>query len=476
MSAQEASIALRRFGLGPRGDDVKRVAADPRGYVVAALARKDAAVLAGPDLEPSRVAFQALREAQASVKASRDMVKSEAAVKVELGPAPAMATDGGPRPGRIRREVFREEAFARLDRATTTDQPFLERLVMFWSNHFAVSALKGGVVRIMAGAYERETIRPHVLGTFGRMLKAVEQHPAMLIYLDNAQSIGPNSPAGRNRGKGLNENLAREILELHTLGVDGGYSQADVTSLAKIITGWSVSQGRERPVATEPGSDGEAGTFAFFPRRHEPGPQTVLSRRYEDRGLATGEQALADIARHPATARHIARKLAAHFVSQSPPPDLVVRLEKSFRDTDGDLAALARTLASSPECWQVSPKKVVPPYDFAVSLIRAFDLKIKGPEVMRVAAAIGQPLWQVPSPKGWPDDDDAWMGPSAVRERLRIAERIARDIDRAADPRATADRLFGDAMSNEARLAVQRAETREQGFELLIMSPEFLRR
>ena len=509
MKHREASIALRRFGLGPRRGDLQRIAGDPRGYVLAALTKKDGAIIVDDDLEPSHLSFQALRAAQREQRDARNMVldaqQKNAATnaaaaasaarppeksgepggpKSAAAPSATNAPDKGPRPGEVRREVFREEARARITRAVTTDQPFLERLVYFWSNHFCVSALKGQMVRVLAGAFEREAIRPHVLGRFADMLKAVEQHPAMLIYLDNAQSIGPGSPAGRNRGKGLNENLAREILELHTLGVAGGYTQADVTSFANVITGWTVADpqmalnaaGNPRLAAQHGGSEIVPGRFIFTPNRHEPGPRIVLGTRYDARGLAAGEAVLADLARHPATARHIAGKLARHFVADKPLPELVKRLEASFRSTDGDLAALAATLASAPECWEAPPRKVVPPNDFVVSLIRAFDLKPRPPETMRIAAAIGQPLWAPPSPKGWPDDDDAWMGPSAVRERLRIAERAAREIDRQADPRAVAADLFGDALSVAARQAIERAEAREQGFELLIMSPEFLRR
>ena len=196
------------------------------------------------------------------------------------------------------------------------------RLVMFWSNHFCVSANKGPV-RGMAGAYEREAIRPHVLGRFVDMLLAVERHPAMLVYLDNHVSIGPNSRAGLNRGLGLNENLAREILELHTLGVGGGYTQEDVTNLARILTGWTVAN-LANPV-------GEPGRFFFAPARHEPGAWTVLGKRYGEAGMAAGEAVLRDLARHPATARHIARKLARHFVSAEPPAALVARLTPASR-------------------------------------------------------------------------------------------------------------------------------------------------
>lgn len=487
MTHGEASIAMRRFGLGPRPRDLARVAADPKGYVLAAVDRRDAALIADPELEPSHLSFQALRTAQMEQRTARAAAKDAAQPKTEPSPQPKpsdAAEQKGPKPGEIRREVFREEVRARLERAVTTDQPYLERLVTFWSNHFAVSAAKGPMVRVLAGSFEREAIRPHLLGRFADMLKAVEQHPAMLIYLDNAQSIGPNSLAGQNRGRGLNENLAREILELHTLGVSGGYTQADVTSFARVLTGWTVADpqlaanvaANAKVAAMLSGADIVPGRFIFTPHRHEPGAQTILGKRYEDKGQAAGENVLADLARHPATARNIATKLARHFVSESPPPALVSRLQTTFAKSDGDLRELARTLATSEECWQHPPRKVVPPLDFVVALIRAFDLKPRLPEAMRLAAAIGQPLWSPPSPKGWPDDDDAWMGPSAVRERLRIAERAAREIDRTLDPRAAADALFGEALSQPTRLAIERAEAREQGFELLVMSPEFLRR
>ena len=290
----------------------------------------------------------------------------------------------------------------------------------------------------------------------------------MLIFLDNQGSIGPNSKAGKNRGKGLNENLAREILELHTLGVDGGYSQDDVTNLARLLTGWTV--GQTNVEKSEPGK------FFFAPPRHEPGEWTLVGKRYADEGEISATKALDDLARHPSTARHIATKLARHFVSEKAPAPLIAALEKTFRDTDGDLAAVARTLVTSPDVWAHPPTKIVPPYDFTISLVRGLGLQQKPGEIVRLAGLLGQPVWQVPSPKGWPDDDDAWMGPSAIRERLRIAEKVARDVDKLADPRVVANDLLGPALSELTRQTIARAETREQGLELLVMAPEFLRR
>jgi uncharacterized protein (DUF1800 family) len=485
--SNDASTAIRRFGLGARPGDLKRIGSDPRGYVLAQCAAPEATRIADPDLEPSHVVFAAAQEAQQAQNLARALQKANAPVAAPgagsgsgtatgdagttmSGAAPAAKAKLLPkaeRPGGIRREALLEEQKARVTHALTTDAAFLERLVMFWSNHFCVAFSKGPV-RGLAGGYEREAIRPHVLGRFADMLRAVEQHPAMLIYLDNHVSLGPNSQAGRNRGRGLNENLAREILELHTLGVDGGYSQEDVTNLARVITGWSVGNLNQPQTV--------AGKFFFAANRHEPGAWTVVGKRYEDRGIKSGEAVLDDLARHPATAKYIARKLARHFVSDTPPPALVAALEKTFRETDGDLKAVARVLVTSPDAWAAPPRKVVPPFDFVIALARGFEAKTAPGELVRLAGALGQPLWNVPSPKGWPDSDDSWMGPAPIRERLRIAEKAAREVPAAVDPRERAVEMLGPGLSEATRQAIARAETREQGFELIAMAPEFLRR
>jgi uncharacterized protein (DUF1800 family) len=470
---RDVATAVRRFGLGPKPGDIARIAADPRGYVLSALATPQLARIDdSSELQPTPAVLAALEDARierATMRASQSV--ADAAPGMPAAPPPvALAKPSGAQPvARLRREALREEAFARITRAVQTDTPMLERLVYFWSNHFCVSVTKGQV-RALAGAFEREAIRPHILGRFSDMLSAVEHHPGMLMFLDNVQSIGPNSKAGLGRDKGLNENLAREILELHTVSVDGGYTQADVTNFANIITGWTFGHG-------EKVAEADKGHFMFTPNRHEPGAFSVLGKTYDQPGRASGAAVLADLAVHPATARHIARKLARHFVSDNPPPALVARLEKTFRDTGGDLAAVTRALVDSPEAWDAQPAKIVPPFEFAVSLARGFALKnAPPPEINRLAAVLGQPLWQVPSPQGWPDADNSWMGPSPIRERLRIAEKVAREIDRAADPRLVLADLAGPGVSEYTRQAVQRAETREQAFELMIMSPDFMRR
>lgn len=476
MSQHDVVTAVRRFGLGPKPGDLSRIAADPRGFVAAQLANRNGALLDGADLQPSHVVFAEAQEAQMAQRLAKalanEMNKDAASSRPQQPMSPSVTREvkamlPGGTPAAIRRDALVDEMKARVERAVATDAPLLERLVLFWSNHFCVSPAKGPV-RGLAGGYEREAIRPHVLGRFVDMLKAVERHPAMLIFLDNQVSTGPNSRAGKNRSAGLNENLAREILELHTIGVDGGYSQQDVTNFARILTGWTV--GQINVAQSEPGK------FFYAANRHEPGAWTVVGKRYADEGEHTAERVLEDLARHPATARHIARKLAMHFVADRPPPELVAALEKRFRDSDGDLAAVTQTLVTSNEAWAAAPAKIVPPYDFSVALVRGLALKTLPAEMLRLTSLLGQPLWQVPSPKGWPDDDDAWMGPSAVRERLRIAERLARDVDRQTDPRVVAADLVGPALSDVTRQAIARAETREQGLELLVMSPEVLRR
>src|ERR1700675_1340899 len=259
-----------------------------------------------------------------------------------------------PQPLNVVQKTYRAEALARLQRAVLADCGFTERLVAVWSHHFCISASKGELARMWAGSFEREAIRPFVLGRFGDMLRAVEQHPAMLFFLDNQQSLGPDSRAGQNRKRGLNENLAREIMELHTLGVGGGYTQEDVTSLARIITGWTFA-GRQ-------GQLGVPGSFAFNANAHQPGAQRLLGKVYEDNGLAQGAAALGDLARHSSTAKFIATKLVRHFVADDPPPALAARLKDAFYKSDGDLRVLTTTLLDSDEAWTAPLPKLRSPH------------------------------------------------------------------------------------------------------------------
>jgi uncharacterized protein (DUF1800 family) len=389
-----------------------------------------------------------------------------------MAPAEAMRPNGAkpaPAPLNIIQKTFRAEALARLQRAIIADCGFVERLVVFWSNHFCISASKGGPARMWAGSFEREAIRPHVLGRFADMLKAVEQHPAMLFFLDNQQSLGPDSRAGRNRNRGLNENLAREILELHTLGVGGGYSQGDVTALANVITGWTY--------AGRLGQLGPPGSFVFNANAHQPGAQRVLGKIYDAPGVAQGEAVLSDLSRHPSTAKFIAIKFVRHFVADDPPASLVARLADVFTKTDGDLKALAMALVDSDEAWAAPLSKMRSPYEFLVAAGRLLAQIPNDPgRYLGGLNTLGQPLWSPAGPNGFPDTNAAWAAPEGVKLRLDISAQIASRLADGVDPRDLLELVAADAASVETRRTIERAEQRQQALALLLMSPEFQRR
>ncbi len=488
-----ATLALHRFGLGARPGDLARIGADARDLFIDEVKQKRVATPQGVEfsgvatLGPAVSAFQEQerRERAARRTAPRtDMAAARAASRAVIE-QPARQAAAGPNmqgqgmtatPAQPMRDmpplpqrVYREEVVARVRAGLEPLGGFPERLVQFWSNHFCVSVNKGNFVRAAAGAFEREAIRPHVLGRFADMLLAVESHPAMLIFLDNQQSIGPGSRAGQRRGRGLNENLAREILELHTLGVAGGYAQADVTSLARIITGWTV-------VGWE-ANQGVPGTFTFNASLHEPGTQMLLGRTYIGDNVEKGRAALSDIARHPATAQHIARKLARHFVADDPPASLVAKLAKVFRDTDGDLSALSLALIDAPEAWQPHAVKMRSPQEFLLAAARAFNRKPEVPQIMGPLNAMGQPMWQPTGPNGFPDMVASWASPEGIKTRMDVAANWARQaVGGGIDPRNIVDEVLGPLASPETRQAVARAESKPQALAILLLSPEFQRR
>jgi uncharacterized protein (DUF1800 family) len=350
-----------------------------------------------------------------------------------------------------------------------SESGFTERLVAFWSNHFCISANKGVLARMWAGSFEREAIRPHVLGRFVEMLKAVEQHPAMLFFLDNQQSLGPDSRAGQNRKRGLNENLAREIMELHTLGVGGGYTQDDVTSLARIITGWTFA-GRQ-------GQLGAPGSFVFNANAHQPGAQPVLGKTYAAGGVEQGEAVLSDIARHPSTAKFIATKFVRHFVADDPPLALVAQLQDVFTKTDGDLKALAIALVDSDDAWRAPVTKMRSPYEFLVATGRLFARVPDDPgQYLGGLNVLGQPLWSPAGPNGFPDTNAAWAAPEGLKLRLDISAQVASRVGNNIDPRDLMEVALADAVSADTRHTIERAESRQQAIALLLMSPEFQRR
>lgn len=469
-----AALALHRFGLGPRACSIQSIVSDPQGALLAELDRPGAGLVSATGLLSSGAAGRAVFELNAARNAKDRLAQREreAAQKAaeNSGIVNAMATQpeapsamqGQAKPVPLPRQIFLDEAKTRFDVANQAEIGFVERLVWFWSNHFCVNA----DATVMAGAYEREAIRPYALGRFADMLQAAESHPAMLVYLNNALSIGPGSVAGINRDRGLNENLAREILELHTLGVRTDYSQADVTNFAKMLTGWTLRQ-----TASDPDHGDE---FMFLGRAHEPGPQTVIGREYPDSGVKQGQAVLTDLARHPATARHVATKLARHFVADEPPAVLVDRLESRFRDTDGDLKELARALIAAPEAWAPEQAKIKRPAEWIVAALRA---TAQNGDIGRIIAGLnllGEPLWRPPSPKGFPDGNAAWL--DGLSQRLDVANAFAQRVSDQLDPHAIAEATIGPLASAETRAAIDRAASKPQALTMLLMAPEFLRR
>jgi uncharacterized protein (DUF1800 family) len=474
---RSAALALHRFGLGPRPGSIAAITSDPRGALLAELEHPGAGRIKNPELmtsaQSSRAGFEARAARQAQkilaqraqkdaerLQAEGQAMSDEKAQNVDgAKPAPAPKVDPGPT---IERQMFLKEVKARLDAGLDAEIGFAERLVWFWSNHFCVSADR---VPNMVGGYEREAIRPHILGRFVDMLLAVAGHPAMLVYLDNAVSIGPNSIAGINRTRGLNENLAREILELHTLGVRTGYSQDDVTHFANVLTGWTI---------VSPNNPEHGAEFMFNRRLHEPGPQRVLDKTYADTGVEQGRAVLADLASHPATAAHIATKLARHFVADEPRPELIERLTKIVRDTDGDLKEIAKGLIVSEEAWTPARDKLKRPSEWVVAMVRATGSRADPERFARGQALLGEPIWRPPAPKGFADDEAAWI--DGTGQRLDIANNFAERAAEGLDPNEVVETALGPLASAETRQAVARAESRQQALVLAFMSPEFQRR
>lgn len=458
-------IAANRFGLGARPGELAAIDGDPRGWLLGQLPGPGALPQELRDL-PSTASIlrqaHELREQQRQAK--RAGTKQPAPVK---------------KFGAVGRHHYLQQARARYRNAAATDFPFHERLVHFWCNHFAVSTDKPPVTAL-AGNLENEAIRPHLGGSFHELLLAVEQHPAMLLYLDNQRSIGPNSPVAsrarrgrKNRQPGLNENLAREILELHTLGVDGGYTQEDVTAFAKVITGWSIGgSGPDGRFA-----EGTPGEFEFRDNIHEPGSQVLLGRRYGQPGIAQGEAVLRDLSVHSSTATFIATKLARHFVADDPPAALVDRLAAVFLETDGDLPSLHTALVAAPEPWESMQTKYKTPQDFLVSAFRALrHVPEDARFVVGALELMGQTPYRPGSPAGWPDSQAHWGGADALLKRIEWSNTVASRAGSGFNPLDLGVAVLGPAFGDHSRTAIARAESPAQGLTMLLASPEFQRR
>lgn len=459
-------IAANRFGLGARPGDLAEIGSRPATWLLDQLSGPSRLPSELRDLPDSAAVFGEIQSLRRERRARRQNDEQTAADPVQAY-------------GRTVRRHYLEQTSARYRLAASTEHPFHERLVHFWANHFAVSGDKQPIPAL-AGLFENEAIRPNVAGRFADLLIAAEQHPAMIVYLDNQRSIGPNSRLGkranrraRDRSFGLNENLAREILELHTLGVDGGYTQGDVTTFAEVITGWSLGGANENGRF----ADGEPGRFEFREAIHEPGDKTVLGKRYSQSGVAQGEAVLRDLAAHPSTARFISTKLARHFVADEPPPALVDALAATYLETNGDLAAVYETLVSADEAWSELHAKYKTPHDFVISTFRAFDhVPDETRFVVGALDLMGQTPYRPGSPEGWPDTAEQWGGADALFKRIEWCNTVARFVGSKARPVELGEAVLGPAFSDTTRTAVARAESGIQGLTLLLASPDFQRR
>ena len=448
-SKLQAIRATNHFGLGGVADEPKVIAGDPRGWLDAQLDRQQPTLAIDGSEERLRTMFD-FADRQKRTRAGQE--KADRARFFRDTVRPLVASD-------LER---------RLSVAVDTENPLLERLALFWSNHFTVSHAGKRQLAVACAAFENEAIRPNLAGHFRDLLFAAESHPAMLIYLDNHLSVGPNARLPRRRGRGLNENLAREILELHTVGVAGGYGQADVTALAKILTGWTVSAGM-MPRRLVPGPAGE---FRFVDALHEPGKHVVMGNRYAEDGLSQGRQALADLARHPATARFVATKLVRHFVADDPPAEAVAVIEAVFLRSDGHLPTVHGALVNLDAAWDPGNRKLRTPYEWVVAIGRGLSV----PATAR--RGIGQRFLQMldhvpftaPSPAGWADTLAHWGSPGALKTRVELAMRLGERLGNRVDARAAGRHMIA---GDELLQAIARAESPGQGLGLLLAAPEF---
>jgi uncharacterized protein (DUF1800 family) len=444
------AIAAARFGFGPGPQD--NLAGPPKAWLKAQLQGDDPGLASG--------AFAGLLTGGQALDALHaEGVAHKAFLQANPG--------GTAQYHSILAPLYRAEAAAQLTFAATTSAGFRERLVWFWANHFSVSALQNQS-GILIGPLLREAIRPHVTGNFTDMVLAVESHPAMLRYLDNDQSIGPDSPAGLRTGRGLNENLGRECMELHTVGLAAGYSQADVTGMAKILTGWSVDK---------PGAD-DAGTgFKYRPGLHQPGPQTVMGQTF-DGGEQAGIDALTFLSTYPTTYGRLARKLVIHFVADDPPPAAVAHISGVLRDTKGDLGAASAALVDLPAAW-VPGQKLKTPFEYVISTLRAAPPppEQKPPDPAAVLTQLGQPVWAAPLPNGWPDQATSWAGSDAVMARIDWAYTYAgRFNDADVAPVQLASNALGPLLRPETQSAIASAGSPREALTLFLTAPEFQRR
>lgn len=458
----DAHISEHRFGYGPAPDVEPAHSVDD---MLKRLAGQDTAQAALP-LPPFQVVLDALalrRRFQSYARKQPDSEEGKAANQKSRA---------------ILKDIRQQHDgwfIQTMQRRISTNMPFRERLAAFWADHFTAYG-KVNILRLSAPLYVEETVRPHIAGNFADMLIACVTHPLMLHFLDQNTSAGPNSIVARRRqGRrlGLNENLAREVLELHTLGVDGPYDQQDVQELAKLFTGLSATRNYG---------------FKFRPRYAEPGPETVLEREYSARGGMDNIRALlTDLAQHPATARHIARKLAVHFIADIPNTDIVSSVESAYLNSGGELLPCYEALLSHPSSWSTPATNIRPPEEFIASALRVLGptpdrlTALDSREIRRLfyrpLGLMGQPWMRPAGPDGFAEEDGSWVTPQGISARLEWAMNApAQLLAELPDPRAFVQHALGGSVPVPVAFAAKAAEERAVAIGLILSSPAFQRR
>jgi uncharacterized protein (DUF1800 family) len=456
MKTIEQDRAASHFGLGVCRADLSAMGDDPRGWLELQLTSEYRT--AGPAVAPSQATL--VRQG----KAIMDRRRARQADAVSTDRAPADQRDFR----RISRDALADQTLKRFQFALDTLAPFRERLVRFYSNHFSVS--QQGKPQLIGScvAYENEAIRTSLDGRFSDMLVRAVSHPVMLLYLDNARSAGPDSMVGRRRKVGLNENLAREIMELHTLGVDGGYDQEDVKALAGMLTGWTVGNERLRRVGAEPGA------FAFVDPMHQPGSFRLLGKRYPEGGVKQGREALADLAVHPATANFLAGKLVRHFVASDASEASIGRVAQVFRESGGHLPAVHLALIGELDAWDPGFRKFKTPEELMLSVYRGLDLPMSTSDGLLGPLRLMNHLpFSAPSPAGWSDEWQHWAAPASLKQRMEWAVAVGGRAANGVNVREAIETVLPVSGSERLAKSLSRSESQTQALALMLASPEF---
>ncbi|WP_082897131.1 DUF1800 domain-containing protein [Thalassotalea crassostreae] len=452
-SIEKAAIAANRFGLGARGNELSQAQSDPKTWLINQLQPiKFSADL--PSSGELMSGFYDIKQQERMLKKSNENEEKSDEIKAI-----------NKMRGKHIKNAYSTAVTDTFVQALNSSNSLSWRLLDFYSNHFSVTT-QGAAMGILAATLEREAIAPHIHGSFENLLLAVTSHPAMLMYLNNERSFGANSRFGKKKGAGLNENLAREILELHTLGVDGGYQQQDVIELAKGITGWSI--GTEK-------KDGANG-FKFRHFGKEPGTRVLLGKVYKQKGIKQGIAMLQDLANHPNTANHVCSKLVKHFISDKPNEKLVAAMVETWKKTGGNLKQVAITMINNDLAWQPEMAKYKTPREYLMSSLRALNFKkVDSKKLIFTLTSLGQQPFKAGSPKGYSDEQQDWDGSNALISRIDWTSMLAQQV-RNANAENIMNRTLALNTGAHTYKSVIRAESRTQALMLFFMSPEFLRR